>query len=201
MLYRASLSLSYTQQFVPHTPPPLYCPSIPTGSHQFVLYISKSASFLLYSLVCCIFQIPHISDKNICIFFNNVIYFWLRWVFVAAHGLSLVVVSGGYSSLRCAGFSLQSMGSRRVGFSSCSTWAQQLWHAGPRAHRLQQLWHAGSAVVLRELQSTGSVVVVHGLSCSVACGIFPEQGLNPCPLHQQEILNHCATREVPVFLL
>ena len=35
------------------------------------------------------------------------IYFWLRWVFVAAHGLSLAAASGGYSSLRCAGFSLQ----------------------------------------------------------------------------------------------
>ena len=40
------------------------------------------------------------------------------------------------------------------------------------------------------LQSTGSrragsVVVAHGLSCSVACGIFPDQGSNPCPLHWQ----------------
>ena len=35
------------------------------------------------------------------------IYFWLRWVFVAERGLSLVAVSGGYSLLRCAGFSLQ----------------------------------------------------------------------------------------------
>ena len=35
------------------------------------------------------------------------IYFWLHWVFVAVHGLSLVVVSGSYSLLRCAGFSLQ----------------------------------------------------------------------------------------------
>ena len=33
------------------------------------------------------------------------------------------------------------------------------------------------------LWSTGSVVVVHGLSCSVACGIFWDQGLNPCLLH------------------
>ena len=32
---------------------------------------------------------------------------------------------------------------------------------------------------------TGSVVVVHGLSCSAACGIFPDQGSNPCPLHWQ----------------
>ena len=31
----------------------------------------------------------------------------------------------------------------------------------------------------------GSVVVAHGPSCSVACGIFPDQGPNPCPLHWQ----------------
>ena len=55
--------------------------------------------------------------------------FWLRWVFVAVLVLSLVAASGGYSSLRCAGFSLQwllllwSTGSRRVGFSSCGSWA------------------------------------------------------------------------------
>ena len=31
----------------------------------------------------------------------------------------------------------------------------------------------------------GSVVVVHGLSCPVACGIFLDQGLNLWPLHWQ----------------
>ena len=31
----------------------------------------------------------------------------------------------------------------------------------------------------------GSVAVAHGLSCSMACGIFPDQGSNPCPLHWQ----------------
>ena len=30
-----------------------------------------------------------------------------------------------------------------------------------------------------------SVVVVHRLSCSAACEIFPDQELNPCPLHWQ----------------
>ena len=46
------------------------------------------------------------------------------------HRLSLVAASGGYSSLRYAGFSLQwllllrSTGSRRSGFSSCGVWAQ-----------------------------------------------------------------------------
>ena len=32
---------------------------------------------------------------------------------------------------------------------------------------------------------TGSVAVAHGPSCSVACGIFPDQGSNLCPLHWQ----------------
>ena len=40
-------------------------------------------------------------------------------------------------------------------------------------------------VVAPGLYSTGSVVVAHGLSCSAACGIFLDQGLNPCPLHWQ----------------
>ena len=31
----------------------------------------------------------------------------------------------------------------------------------------------------------GSVVVAHGPSCSMACGILPDQGSNPCPLHWQ----------------
>ena len=79
------------------------------------------------------------------------IYFWLCWVFVAVCGLSLVAVSGGYSSLRCAGFSLW--------------WLLLLRSTGSR--------HAGS------------VVVAHGLSCYAACGIFPGQGSNPCPLHWQ----------------
>ena len=32
---------------------------------------------------------------------------------------------------------------------------------------------------------TGSVIVAHGPSCSAACGIFPDKGSNPCPLHWQ----------------
>ena len=74
------------------------------------------------------------------------LFFWLRLVFTAAHRLSLVAVSGGYSSLQCAGFSLwwllflRSTGSRHAGFSSCGTWAQQLWLMG-----LVALWHVGSS--------------------------------------------------------
>ena len=62
--------------------------------------------------------------KWLCIYI-----FWLHWVFIAAHGLSLVVASGGYSSLWYTGFSLQ--------------WLL-LWSMGARAHRLQQLRRVGS---------------------------------------------------------
>ena len=31
----------------------------------------------------------------------------------------------------------------------------------------------------------GSVAAAHGPSCSAACGIFPDRGSNPCPLHWQ----------------
>ena len=40
------------------------------------------------------------------------------------------------------------------------------------------LWSTGS-------RHAGSVIVAHGPSCSAACGIFPDQGSNPCPLHWQ----------------
>ena len=84
-------------------------------------------------------------------FFNLFIYFWLCWVFVSVQGLSLVAVSGGHSSLRCAGLSLSRPLLLR---STGSRWA-------------------------------GSVVVAHGPSRSTACGIFPDRGTNPCPLHWQ----------------
>uniref|UniRef100_A0A8C9E0T2 Homeobox domain-containing protein n=1 Tax=Phocoena sinus TaxID=42100 RepID=A0A8C9E0T2_PHOSS len=31
----------------------------------------------------------------------------------------------------------------------------------------------------------GSAAMAHGPSCSAACGILPDRGTNPCPLHQQ----------------
>ena len=76
------------------------------------------------------------------LFLKKFIYFWLCWVFVSVRvvsvrGLPLVVVSRGYSSLRCVGFSLRwllllwSTGSRHMGFSSCGTQASVV-----AAHRL-----------------------------------------------------------------
>ena len=50
-------------------------------------------------------------------------------------------------------------------------------------HRLYST--QASIVMALRLQSTGSIVVVHELSCSEACGIVLDQGLNPCLLHWQ----------------
>ena len=114
------------------------------------------------------------------------IYFWLCWVFIAACGLSLVAASGGYSSLWCMGFSfwwlllLWSTGSRHMGFSSCGTWAQQLWLTGSRV-QAQQLW------------CTGLVAPWH-----VGSSRTRAQTCVPCIGRQ--ILNHCTTRKVPHFL-
>ena len=111
------------------------------------------------------------------------IYFWLCWVFVAVRGLSLVAVSGGYSSLRFARFSLRwllllrSTGSRCVGFSSCGTRAQQLWLMGSRA-QAQQLWHTGLAAPWHMGSSW-----TRARTRVLCIGRW--------------ILNHCATREAP----
>ena len=59
---------------------------------------------------------------------------------------------------------LWSTGARRVGVSSCGV-------------------QTSCSLLAREHGS--SLVVVDGLSCSVACGVFPDQGSNPCPLHWQ----------------
>ena len=53
-----------------------------------------------------------------------------------------------------------------------------LWCAGLSLSRPLLLRSTGS-------RRSGSVVVAHGPSCSTACGILPEQGWNPCPLHWQ----------------
>ena len=52
------------------------------------------------------------------------------------------------------------------------------WCAGLSLSRPLLLQSTGS-------RCAGSVVVAHGPSCSAACGIFPDQDSNPCPLHWQ----------------
>ena len=59
--------------------------------------------------------------------------------------------------------------------------------AGLRAPRPQWLQRLGPAAVVPGLWSAGSVVVAHGLICSVAYGICPDQESNQSnnPLHWQ----------------
>ena len=84
-------------------------------------------------------------------------------VFAAARRFSLVAASGSYSLAKvsrvshCGHFSCGARALERVGFSSCRAQAQY-----------RSLW-----------------ALEHGFHCSRACGIFPDQGLNPCPLHWQ----------------
>ena len=105
------------------------------------------------------------------------IYFWLHWVFVAAHGLSPVVVNGGFSLLQRLDFSLwwlllfQSMDS--IGLSSCGSWG---------------LEHGVSSVA-------------HGLCCSEAYGIFLGQGSNLYPLHWQADSQPLDHQETPCYLV
>ena len=106
----------------------------------------------------------------ILIFFYFAI-FWLHWVFVAAHGLSL--------QLRRAGDTL-----------CCGVWASHC--GGFSCCRARALGMRASVVAACELSSCGSWALEHRLSsCGAwaqllpACGIFPDQGSNPCPLHWQ----------------
>ena len=64
-------------------------------------------------------------------------------------------------------------------FSSCGKWGPLfIAMRGPLTIAPLLLRSTGS-------RRAGSAIVAHGPSCSAACGIFPDQGSNPCPLHWQ----------------
>ena len=65
--------------------------------------------------------------------------------------------------------------------SSCGGWLLMVVPSRCRAGALGRgLSRCGS-----RLESTGSQLAAHTLSCSAARGIFPDQGSNPCLLPQQ----------------
>ena len=82
---------------------------------------------------------------------------FLCWIFIALCRFSLVAVNRDYSLVAVYRLLIEV--------------ASVLWSMGSRACRLQQLQHVGL------------VIVVHGLSCSVACGILvPRLGIEKmCP--------------------
>ena len=116
-----------------------------------------------------------VSVKVCSLFFFKFIY--LIYLFLAALGL------------HCCVRALSSCGKRGLLFVAvCGLLievASLVAQHGLQALRLQQFWCVDSVVVAFGLQIAGLVVVAHGLSCSTACGIFPDQGSNPCPLHWQ----------------
>ena len=64
-------------------------------------------------------------------------------------------------------------------FSSCGKWG----HSSSRCAGLS----LSQRLLLQSMdyRRAGSVIVAHWPSCSEACGIFPDQGSNLCPLHWQ----------------
>ena len=106
-----------------------------------------------------------VTILQVFFFFFNSYFIYLFYLFLAVlslrfvRGLSLVAASGGHSS------------SRRGGHSSSRC-------AGLSLSRPLPLRGTGS-------RRAGSAAVAHRPSCSAACGIFPDQGSNPCNLHQQ----------------
>ena len=71
-------------------------------------------------------------------------------------------------------------------------------HSSSRCAGLSLSW----PLLLRSTGSrrAGSVVVAHGPSCSTACGIFPDQGSNPCPLHWQADSQPLHHQGSPLFM-
>ena len=133
------------------------------------------------------------NDNNFFkfLFLFKIILFIYFLVFVAVHGLSLVVENQGplslsvslSLSLQCEGFSmwclllLKCTGFMCTGFMSCSTWTQQLWPVGSKA-LAQQLW------------CTGLVALWH-----VGYSLTRSQTIVLC--FARQILNHWTTREGP----
>ena len=104
--------------------------------------------------------------------------FWLHWVFAASLGLSLVTASGSNCLLRCTEVSLQGLLLLLSTGSSCEA---------------SVIMHAGSVAAAHGRWRLSSVVVMHGLSCSTTCGVFPDQGSNPHPPISRDIPIHSAT--------
>ena len=81
-------------------------------------------------------------------------------------------------------------------FSSCGK-------RGPHSSSRSTGLSLSRPLLLRSTGSrcAGSVTVAHGPSCSAACGIFPDQGSYPCPLHWQADSQPLRHQGSPVFFI
>ena len=113
---------------------------------------------IIIDLKDCFFFFKLNCRARIRLFFSYFIYLFLAVLGLRfVRGLSLVAASGGHSSPRC--------GDRSSSRCACLSLSRPLPLRGTGSRR------------------AGSAVVAHGPNCSVACGIFPDQGSNSCPLH------------------
>ena len=90
--------------------------------HQHLIKFSEYRSFAFLGSFTPGNFIPFDVMVNGIFIIIIIIYFWLRWIFIAAHGLSLAVESRDYSLLWGGGFSLR--------------WLFLLRSTGSRAHLL-----------------------------------------------------------------
>ena len=106
-----------------------------------------------------------LSHLNLCFSFLCVCVCWLFWIIV---WFVISLIWGSAGSLLPCGLS-----------PSCrdSCGAQASLAVKHRLPHLQAL-----EVTAPGLESTGSTVVAHGLSCSMACWFFLDQGSHLCPL-------------------
>ena len=147
----------------------------------------KNMGFIIYGnedspVVPLMLYMPAKIGYRFLLFCLKFIYlFWLcAWAFSWQR-------AGSALCLWSTGFSLQWLLSRSKGSGVC---------------RLQQLWHTGSVVSARGLRglssqapSSGSVVGLHGLTCSAARGIYVTRDQTHVPCIGRWVLHHCTTRE------
>ena len=127
------------------------------GSHPFI-------SFPFIFAVSCGFSTSFTSSHCPLVWFF--FFFFIESLYLFIYYLFIYGCVG--SSFLCEGF-------------------LQLWQVGAISSSRCTGFSLSRPLLLRSTGSrrAGSVIVAHGPSRSAACGIFPDQGSNPCPLHWQ----------------
>ena len=149
----------------------LICLCYAAASHQLsilrlVVYICPSHSLTLSHLALPPPRILKSILQQVSVFFFLINFIYL-FIYLSLAELGLRCCTRAFSSCSKQGLLFIAVHGLLISVASLVV------EHGLQMCGLQQLWHAGS------------VVVVHGLSCSAACGIFLDQGSNPCPLHWQ----------------
>ena len=128
----------------------------------------------MYNIICYRFSIWWLTIIKGYTPFIVIIKYWLYSLYCTIYHCSfffLIYLFMAVLGLRLCSRALSSCGKRGPLFIAVRT--PRLSLSQPLPLRSTGSRHAGSAIV------------AHGPSRSAACGIFPDQGSNPCPLHWQ----------------